>query len=141
MLDLAASYSGAMSWMSASLLASLDLDDIAKQRRENFRTLEAAIAPLGLESIVPLDGRRVPLFLPVRVQDRDRVRRGLAARGMFCPAHWPRPHGHDDALAPARRLYDSELSLIIDQRYDGSDMERIAEALRDLDASSDRTEA
>jgi hypothetical protein len=39
------------------------------------------------------------------------------------------PNGHDADLAAARPLYDTELSLVIDQRYDDGDMHRIADAL------------
>src|SRR5690606_8896529 len=112
-----------------AVLASTDRDAVVEKRRANFRALETAITPLGLRPIVPLGDGCAPLFLPIRIDDRDAVRRALAAEGIFCPAHWPVPKTHEAGVATARRLYETELSLVVDQRYDETDMRRIAAAL------------
>jgi len=128
LLDGDGAYRAAMSWMSASLLEGIDRDAVAARRRRNFVDLAARIEPLGLRPIVPLAEGSVPLFLPVRLAGRDAVRQELAGEGIFCPAHWPAPAGAL-GVASAARLYESELSLVIDQRYDAADMERIAAVL------------
>ncbi len=129
-LEDAAAYRAATSWMTEAILAKLDINEIAARRRANFRVLEAAIAQLGLRSLVALAGDAVPLVLPVRLRNRDAVRRALAREQVFCPVHWPIPRGHAAAVAHAGRLYESELSLIVDQRYDERDMIRIAKLLK-----------
>jgi hypothetical protein len=126
----------AMSWMSRGLLSALDLPAVAAKRRENFARLAESVAGLGLLPMCAPTARSVPLFLPVRVKDRDRVRRELAARQMYCPAHWPLTHGYEGATASARSLYDTALSLVVDQRYDASDMDRLAQALSDIGATA-----
>jgi len=128
LLDGDGAYRAARSWMSASLLEGIDRDAVAARRRRNFVDLAARIEPLGLRPIVPLAEGSVPLFLPVRLAGRDAVRQELAGEGIFCPAHWPAPAGAL-GVASAARLYESELSLVIDQRYDAADMERIAAVL------------
>lgn len=68
----------------------------------------------------------VPLFVPVLVSEDLRIglRQYLISKDIYCPIHWPESEktGHSD-------LYEKELSLICDQRYDLSDMERIAEEI------------
>jgi hypothetical protein len=122
----------AMSPLARACLRAVDFTRVASQRRENFRLLAEAIAPLGLQPLVPLALGAVPLALPVRVRGRDRLRAQLAERRMFCPVHWPAPSGLE--RGSAERLYREELSLVIDQRYGAPEMERLAEALRRLGA-------
>jgi hypothetical protein len=122
-------YRARASWISASIVRRLDLAEVAERRRRNFAALAAAIAGLGLAPIAPLAPGAVPLCLPVRVRERDRVRAALAREDIYCPVHWPVPTGHEAALG-INRLYATELSLVVDQRYEEEDMERIASALR-----------
>ncbi len=129
-LDDGSSFRAPMSWMSESALAGVDRAAMQERRRANFRVLEAAIKPAGLRPLVPLAEGAVPLFLPVLAPDRDTVREKLARREIYCPVHWPVPPGHELALGKANALYSSELSLVIDHRYDASDMQSIADALR-----------
>ena len=109
-------------------LASADLEDIRSRRRKNAEVLLDGLA--GIRCVKPLFAREqmdCPLFLPVTV-DRERrtmVRQALIDEAVYCPVHWPRPEADCDS-----ELYDTELSLICDQRYDEADMERILSVLR-----------
>jgi hypothetical protein len=70
-----------------------------------------------------------PLGLPLRVRDRDRVRRALAEERIYLPVHWPRPDALGGGFPGARALVDSALTLVVDGRYGERDMERLAAAL------------
>jgi hypothetical protein len=45
----------------------------------------------------------------------------LIREQIYCPIHWPKSPYHGDC----GELYDRELSLICDQRYDLTDMARM----------------
>lgn len=116
-----------MSRVSRVILSNIDLDEIAVRRRRNFSTLAALMETLGLRPILTPAADRVPHFLPVLVENRDEIRALLRTEGIFCPVHWPRPV--DGALSSANPIWERELSLVIDQRYDEEDMHRLGTAL------------
>lgn len=130
LLDDGRFYERRMSDTSATILGNLDLEAVAARRRENFATLAASIGDLGVMPIRELRDRTVPLFLPVLLPERDRVRAVLASKRIFCPVHWPWPRGL--TIEPRNRdsrLWREELSLVIDQRYGSTEMALIADAL------------
>ena len=71
------------------------------------------------------------MFIPILVpgHKRDELRRSLIADNIFCPIHWPVSQYHvlDEKT---RAIYENELSLVCDQRYNEDDMNRIADAIR-----------
>lgn len=123
----------AMSEVSRTLLARIDLPEVAERRRRNFRALASLLAP---------DARWAPLFdcLPAGVSPlvyplrifggrRDAVRAALAAQRIYCPVHWVLPAEIDRARFPdEHRLADEILGLPIDQRYEEEHMKRSASA-------------
>lgn len=64
----------------------------------------------------------VPLY--VRKSIREELRKYLISNSIFCPIHWPVP---EKVLLQKSNIeiYNNELSLICDQRYDVSDMKNI----------------
>ena len=71
---------------------------------------------------------KIPFFIPILVPNRDKIRIALKERNIFLPVHWPRVEG----IAHTNRLYDTELSLVIDQRYSIFDMKKMIGALNDI---------
>ena len=68
-----------------------------------------------------------PLFVPVifhNLEERTKVRKKLIEDKIYCPVHWPHPNADCKS-----NIYDTELSLICDQRYSEKDMERIVSVL------------
>ncbi len=116
-----------------SRLASLNVDYIKKRRRDNasviysqFQYVQTCV-PMFTE--IPCDA--IPLAVPVLVpqEKRDSLRAYLRGNGIFCPVHWPVSAYHkagDDAF----RVYNSEISLACDQRYDAEDMARTMEMIK-----------
>lgn len=121
--------------ISRQLLNKLDIDYIGLVRRRNYgylfdRLCEVEhIAPIFDKSLM---GDQIPIGLPVLVKDRDRVRKELRTKAIFCPAHWPLLeekwiHEYQDSKTLAENL----MTLPIDVRYDFKDLDRlIAELLR-----------
>ncbi len=108
-------------------LTRWDVEEMRRRRRENARFLHGRLA--GFDQVRPLYALRpgdCPLFVPVTVPagGRDAVQRRLAEQGIYCPAHWPRPE-----QSCRCSLYDTELSLVCDQRYDLGHMARILEVI------------
>lgn len=111
------------------LARSLDVDLIRRRRRENARVLLEGLGELAL--FRGLGEEDCPLFVPVLLDDRDRVRRHLIGHQVYCPVHWPKTDYHR-LDTNAQKLYDHELSLVCDQRYSPEDMERVVALIRDI---------
>ena len=67
-----------------------------------------------------------PLFVPIVIakEKRNAIRKKLIDNQIYCPVHWPHPNAECQS-----NLYEMELSLVCDQRYNGDDMKRIVEVL------------
>lgn len=109
---------------SVTALEHLDVGFIAAKRRESAQYIMRELCKLPQEIIRPLYSEMldtdVPLFVPVLVRSdiRNELREYLMANSVYCPVHWP------SAMGGANMLYDCELSLVCDQRYDKEDMVR-----------------
>lgn len=121
------------SWLSTKLLESVPRDVACARRRDNWSILNKGLVDSdGLKPLFEnLPDQVVPLAFPVAVGGgrRDRLRDYFRKRRIFCPVHWPAKADWPDE---SRRLSGDILSLPIDQRYDGVDMERILRAIRDF---------
>lgn len=119
---------------SLEVLKYTDAEYIKKRRFDNARILSEAINDMNDERIrcfnPVLNPFDTPLFVPVFIsaKDRDGLRKHLTANSIYCPIHWPLSGFHPDNT-DTKALYDSELSLICDQRYDVDDMYRIADCI------------
>ena len=112
-----------------SLAAYLDDELVRKKRRQNAKILMDAMP----EQLIfrELNEKDCPMFVPILVPDgnRDKLKRYLIEHDIYCPTHWPISKYH--ALdSQERKLYDNELSLVCDQRYDAEDMYRIIETIK-----------
>ena len=111
--------------LSYALYKTEDLLAMRCKRMENAKYLHENLK--GVKFIGELTDNAVPLFVPVffeTTEQRNTVRKKLIEAQIYCPIHWPKP-----TLIPgdfeANKIYDTELSLICDQRYDLTDMERM----------------
>lgn len=128
---LAAHWSGlVMDEESRELLAGWDLEQIRTVRKSNASLLYRGLVQCsGVKPLFPVERMDCPLFVPVCIEAgrRDAVRQRLIDEEIYCPVHWP----HPDAKC-ASPLYDTELSLICDQRYGEKDMRRLLTVLQNL---------
>ena len=104
---------------------AFDLDEIVAKRRENASYLFGELKKIPeIKLWRDMVGTEdAPLFVPILVDPlvRRDLRFVLIKESIYCPIHWPVSSYHGEC----NELYDMELSLICDQRYDIADMERI----------------
>ena len=114
------SYLYSCSEIGRSLYQRVDTELAARKRKENAEYLHKGLQRLNIEHLY--DSSKIPLFIPIIHKNRNQIRKALFADNVFPPVHWP----VIDADAQGNNeLYEIELSLICDQRYDEEDMERI----------------
>ena len=120
---------------SLDVLKNTDLPTLIVARRNNVKILMDGIADLADERIhcfvKKMGAHDTPLFMPVWIQAeiRNELRRYLIEHDVYCPVHWPLSDLHIIS-DEAKQLYQSELSLVCDQRYDHFDMYRIVETIK-----------
>ena len=121
-----------MDELSYALYKSADLTALQRKRRENAQYLHEHLK--GVKFIGELSDNAVPLFVPVffeTTEQRNAVRKKLIDVQIYCPIHWPKP-ALISADYEANKIYDTELSLICDQRYDLADMERMVTLINSI---------
>ena len=114
----------AMDALSYTLYKQADLKKMKRQRRENAAYIHKYLK--NVKFVYELTSDAVPLFVPILFESReqrDQMRKLLIAEQLYCPIHWPKP-----AEIPAdfnvNEIYDCELSLLCDQRYNLTDMKK-----------------
>ena len=121
---------------SLDVLEQTGLPYLMMSRRNNAKILMDGVADLADERINCFVGNMgsndTPLFVPVWIQaeDRNELRRYLIEHSIYCPVHWPLSELHTISNA-AKDVYQCELSLLCDQRYDHTDMYRILETIKE----------
>ena len=104
-------------------ITMLDAEKIKTKRRKNAALIMSRLSDYTMFDT--LHDNDCPLFVPVLLpkQKRDALRNYLIENRVYCPVHWPVP-GSIELSDGERLLYDCELSLICDQRYDEEDILR-----------------
>lgn len=116
--------------LSYSIYKSTDLSAMRTQRRANAQYLHNH---LQLQFLSSLSDNVCPLFVPVLFdtkEERDSIRKKLIEAEIYCPIHWPK----NQLITPemdVNKIFDTELSLICDQRYGITDMQRIIETIQE----------
>lgn len=117
--------------LSYALYKTEDIAAMRRKRGENAKYLHENVK--GVRFVGELTDKAVPLFVPIffdTTEHRNAVRKKLIEAQIYCPIHWPKP-----AMIPAdyeaNRIYDTELSLICDQRYTTEDMARMAAVINE----------
>lgn len=116
-----------MSQIAEKLYGSLDEERVKVRRLNNAHHMVEQLEKIGIKPLLPLKDGQVPLFIPIILKNRDEVRKRMFQQEVFCPVHWPL-EGLE--LKRGKVMAETELSLIIDQRYGQKEMELIIELLR-----------
>ena len=120
---------------SMEVLRTADAQFIKQKRLDNGTILVDGIRTLGDDRAkllfpgIRIEG--IPLFIPILVEHglRNKLRKYLLDNAIYCPVHWPMSDEHPKD-SKSQQLFDSELSLVCDQRYDGQNMKRIVETIK-----------
>lgn len=113
-----------------ALSNKMDVEFIKKRRRENAAVLLDEFSSIAVFSEIGEED--CPMFVPIVVpsRERDKLRQHLILHKIYCPVHWPISEFHKLPEGEVE-FYQSELSLVCDQRYNTSDMSRIVETVKD----------
>jgi len=120
-------YGSAMSDFSKLFFGNIDFDDISKRRKDNSNFVLECLKQMAIKPIILNIENHTPLFIPIRLKNRDEIRKKMFSKNIFCPIHWPEPKGIN--LYRSNELANTELSLVIDQRYKKDDMKRMLDIL------------
>jgi hypothetical protein len=115
-------YDSSMSLDSQRLFAGTDLHWVKQRRQENAAYLLEGLKSLGIVPLIEVPKDKVPLFVPIWLEDRNTVRKKMFQKEVFCPVHWPL---EGLPLKKGAEMAQHELSLIVDQRYSHMEMEEI----------------
>lgn len=122
-----------------SLRNAESLGDYVTQRRKNAEHLLFGLQNISIvEPLFPaLNDGDAPLFVPIAVKNgkRDGLRQYLIENSIYCPVHWPLSSLHK-ITGKERELYDTELSLVCDQRYGVTEMERQLNMIRRFESEN-----
>ena len=112
---------------SIDVLKQMDVSIIKQSRRENAHTISQMLKN-QTNILLPLQQTEgdTPIFVPAILENRDAVRKALIDRNIYLPAHWPVEE------QPYNPAYNTELSLVCDQRYSKQDIERYIKILIEI---------
>lgn len=116
-----------MSLIATDLFNSLDEEQVKRRRLSNALYVIERLKKIGIVPLIPLNEGYVPLFIPIILKERDRIRNAMFKHEIFCPVHWPVEGMY---LKRGKEMADTELSLIVDQRYGQKDMDEILKVLQ-----------
>lgn len=117
--------------LSYAIYKSADRTFIQEQRRCNAKYLHDH---LNLNFIGEPTDDFCPLFVPVFFKTRtfrDMIRKTLIDNQIYCPIHWPK-NSLIQTNMKVNSLFDTQLSLICDQRYTIEHMARIVDIIKNV---------
>jgi len=121
--------------LSLGIINLLNIEKLKAKRVSNAQILiknlnNSMKYRLLFNTVTPDD---CPLSVPLIVKKsvRNELKNHLIKNKIFCPVHWPKSSLHvlNDQ---SNIIFDSELSLICDQRYDAADMEKIVSVINNF---------
>lgn len=122
---------------SVSRIQKADIDSIKAVRQDNAGRLIRGLLNNDYDwltlPVKVIQKDDCPLFVPVLIKPelRDMVKNKLIEQRIYCPIHWPLSGSHDFGNA-MKDVYTTELSLVCDQRYGLSDMDKLLEVLQGI---------
>lgn len=117
-----------MSQIAEKLYSFMNEDHVKVRRLNNARYLIDELKKIGIEPLLPLKEDYVPLFVPIILKNRDKIRKTMFQKEIYCPVHWSLD-GME--IKRGKEMAKEELSLIIDQRYGRREMDEIISVLKD----------
>lgn len=118
----------AISTTSVKVQSNLNVDNLKRKRRENFKLLESIINS-RVKTVFCLNSQEVPLYFPIIVDERSALQKHLVDNAIYAPVVWPKDEQQPMQCEGAEYLYKHLLCIPIDQRYDQDDMRRIAKVI------------
>jgi hypothetical protein len=117
-----------MSDLSAAILRIVDWAAIKRRRRRNYEFLSSELGELAIFPNLPR--HVVPLGFPIRVRNRDRIRRSLFNERIYPAVHWEIVDLVPAEFIASHRLAREIMTLPSDQRYGRDEMKRMVAKLK-----------
>lgn len=117
---------------SINILSNLNIhfNEIARQRKVNTIFVLEQLKCLDIKFLFPFNKIiNAPLAIPIKIKNRDIIRQRLNENKIYLPVHWPVPIEYSNTLKFGNRISKDELSIIVDQRYSPSILQRIFDVL------------
>ena len=118
-----------MDKLSCAIWEQSDKERIKQKRKKNAIALHSN---RNVQYLNDLSANSCPIFVPVFFESsevRNRVRKSLIDSQVYCPIHWPKNKLITTDMK-VNDIFDRELSLICDQRYNPNHMDRINEIIK-----------
>lgn len=116
-------------------LAEFDFETLRHIRKRNADVLIRELSKIDEIQLIYSERKDwdTPLFVPILLKKRrDELRSWLIENRVYCPVHWPLSDYHDSVSMRGKLLYQNELSLVCDQRYNSDDMLSVAQLIKDF---------
>ena len=101
---------------SMNILSSINIPKIFDKRVNNVKSVENILLKNNIPLLLKLTEDDCPLFVPLLLDNRDKIKDNLKGENIYCPIHWPNIFNINNLI------YYKELSLICDQRYSQDDI-------------------
>lgn len=112
---------------SARIINNLNPELIREKRYSNAKVLYSELSETKhIKFMCRLSEGDCPLFVPIYVEPdlRTGLRESLKGQEIYLPVHWEKPNEECSS-----KLYETELSLVCDQRYEPAHMSMMAQAI------------
>ena len=112
---------------SLEIIKEIDIDDMIKKRRKNAEIINNMCKKnSNIKILLELSTDDCPLFVPILLSDRERIKAELIKNDIYCPSHW------QNFANIENDIYKHELSLICDQRYNEDDIKQYINKLLEI---------
>lgn len=118
--------------LSAAIQADLDVDDLKRKRRANYKVLLEGVQNIpGIKAVFDHFPEDVtPLYFPILVNERGQIQNLLADNDIYAPVVWLKAENCPAIDENTDLIYKQVLCIPIDQRYDVDDMQRIVKVIK-----------
>lgn len=115
---------------SYEILNNIDIEEVTKRRRENARTIyEFLTKQKEIQYLKEINLEEdCPIFVPIFLEKKNELKEYLIENNVYCPTHWNIPEQIEEI--DDKEIYDKELSLVCDQRYEKTDIKRYIELIK-----------
>jgi hypothetical protein len=96
-------------------------EEIIEKRKQNYKIVYELGSKMSLEFIFPYNKNDIPMCVPIKIINRNKLRTKLIKNNIFLPIHWP-ISGFNKNSKIAQEMANYELSIVIDQRYSVEEM-------------------
>ena len=116
-----------MSSLTHRIMASIDYQQVARRRRDNYRLVDEALKDKNRISL-SLTSDAIPMVYPYLTTDSE-LRQRLIDNKIYVATYWPNVLDWCDEESTEYQLSKLSLPLPIDQRYEADDIKQITQLI------------